>query len=126
MMKKIVLRLTLMCALLCASSLAYSAEHFGVKVYQGAQFDAEQTKAAREAVPFEIFCYRIKDSVKKVAAFYENQTGLLALGSDESSAMFMKEEDGATVRVLIASPWTDVRTGNAHPDTLIQILKAEE
>ena len=83
MMKTIALRLTLMCALLSASTLAFPAEHFGVKVYQGAQFDAEETKAAREAVPFEVFCYRTRDSVEKVAAFYENHAGLVSLGADE-------------------------------------------
>lgn len=124
--QNIAFKLALICVILVASTLAQAAEHFGVKVYQGAQFDEKETTAAREAVPVEVFCYRTKDSVEKVAAFYQNHPGLVSLGADETGAMFIKEEGGSTVRVMIASPWTDVKTGNSHSDTLIQILKAQE
>jgi OmpA-OmpF porin, OOP family len=103
-------------------------EHFGIKVYPGAQFDAEQTTSARQVLGSEVFCYRTKDEFKKVVAYYENHGGLVSLGTmfgSEKNAVYGKDESGSGVRISIESPWTDPKTGESRTDTMIQILKAE-
>jgi len=103
-------------------------EHFGIKVYPGAQFDAEQTTFARGVFGSKAFCYRTKDEFKMVVAYYENHGGLVSLGTmfdSEKNAVFGKDESGSAVRISIESPWTDPKTLESRTDTMIKITKAE-
>ncbi len=102
-----------------------SKEHFGVPVYPGATLDAEQTEFAKFHLGNAVFVYRTSDKVAVVSAFYMKTGRLKSIGADETSAVFMKDEEGSSVRVAISSPWTDPKTGESHSDTMIQILKGE-
>lgn len=102
-----------------------STEHFSVPVYPGATLDVEQTEFAKFHLGNAVFVYRTNDKVTDVTAFYSKTEGLKSLAADETTAVFMKDEEGSTVRVAIASPWTDPKTGESHSDTVIQILKGE-
>jgi len=105
------------------SGSAKTFEHFTVKIYPGAQLDAEQTKYAKDILGVEEYCYRTQESLNKVIAYYEKLGGLVCLSSDSNTALYTKDEEGSTVRLVIANPWTDPMTGKQRFDTLIQILK---
>ncbi|MEW6051751.1 MAG: OmpA family protein [Candidatus Zixiibacteriota bacterium] len=102
-----------------------SSEHFGVPVYPGATLDVEQTEFAKFHLGIAVFVYRTGDKPAAVSAFYMKSSGLKPLGADETSAVFVKDEEGSSVRVAISGPWTDPKTGESHSDTMIQILKGE-
>ena len=72
-----------------------------------------------------MFCYTTQDDFKKVKAFYDGLGGLESLGGDETSALYMRNITGSSIRISIANPWFDSRTGETHSSTMIQILKAE-
>ncbi len=95
----------------------------GVQVYPGARQDAEQTKFLRELAGADGCCFRTQDSLKKVAAFYQAQSGLTSMGVDETMGMFVKEGDGRTVYVKIASPWQPAKGGELQKDTSIVITR---
>lgn len=99
------------------------ADRFGVKVYEGARLDAEQTKFLRVTAGADGYCFRTKDGAEKVAAFYQQQPGLTSLGLDESGGLFVKEEDGRTVNIKIESPWKSAENGKLKQDTLITIIR---
>jgi outer membrane protein OmpA-like peptidoglycan-associated protein len=108
-----------------SSEIANADEPFGIKVYPGAQLDKEQTNFARNIMGGDMFCYVTQDDLKKVCTFYEGLGGLESLGSDETSALYMKNMAGSSIRITIGNPWFDSRTGETHSTTMIQILKAE-
>ena len=106
-----------------AGSGVQASEHFGVKVYPGAQFDEQQTNLVRNIFGFNAYCYISNDALKNVVAFYGKLEGFMSLGGDETSAIFIKDQDGQMVRIAIANPWLDSRTGEQRFETMIQFLK---
>jgi len=108
-----------------SSEIADTEESFGIKVYPGAQLDKEQTNFARNIMGGDMFCYVTQDDLEKVKAFYDGLGGLESLGSDETSALYVKSIEVMPIRIAIANPWFDSRTGESHSSTMIQILKAE-
>lgn len=95
-------------------------DKFGVKVYPGAKFDQATSKALKEQMGFNGFCYRTSDSVQKVADFYKKE-GLTLMGSVTKEAAMYQTKTG--VDVTIQSPWMDMASGKMMKDTLISIVK---
>ena len=106
--------------LFVAGMLAAGAEEkFGVKVYDGAKYDASTSKTVSESMSINAACYRTNDSVAKVVAFYSKQPGLESMGGDKEGAMFKKGD----VDITIQNPWMDMKSGKMMKDTLISIVK---
>ena len=101
----------------------HAVEQHGIRIYEGARLDEQETKFGREIAGADMYCYRTRDSVAKVTAFYKSQSGLTFMGGDESHSLFIKEEGNHMVRVAIANPWTAAGSGKMNTDTLIQIIK---
>ncbi len=106
-------------ALLAFAVSAGAEEKFGVKVYDGAKYDASTSKSVSEAMSIDASCYRTSDSVAKVVAFYKKQPGLNHMGGDGEGAMFKKGD----VDITIQNPWMDMKSGKMNKDTLISIVK---
>lgn len=103
---------------------ARAEERHGIRVYGGAILDTVETNFVQEVVGGDGYCFRTTDSVEKVSAFYRQLPGLVSRGGDESEERFVKElENGQTVYVMIASPWTAAKTGQLQEDTIIKIIK---
>ena len=98
---------------------AGAEEKFGVKVYDGAKYDASTSKTVSESMSINAACYRTNDSVAKVAAFYKKQAGLESMGENKEGAMFKKGD----VDITIQNPWMDMKSGKMMKDTLISIVK---
>jgi hypothetical protein len=105
---------------LCAGTIAARAEdRFGIKVYEGAKYDAETSKIVAESMSINAFCYRTNDGVAKVTGFYKTQPGLESMGESQEGAMFKK----GNVDITVQNPWMDMRSGKMMKDTLITIVK---
>ena len=108
------LTLTLLFTLMLASA----EERFGVKVYDGAKFDAE-TSAFVAQMGGQAACYRSADGLAKVLAFYTKLPGSSLIHTGAKGAYF--KVNG--VNVTVQSPWLNMKTGVHNTDTLISIVK---
>jgi hypothetical protein len=123
MMTRISLSLSVHMTIFASLASAHAIEQHGIRVYEGARLDEQETKFGSEIAGAYMYCYRTRDGVAKVTVFYKSQPGLTFMGGDESHSLFMKEDDNHTMRIGIANPWTAARTGRMNMDTLIQIIK---
>jgi len=114
--------LALLAVLLLVSVISVNAEEkFGVKVYDGAKYDAAVSKNVSETISINAACYRTNDSVAKVAEFYKKQPGMKYMGGEKVSAGF----SNGVVNVTIQNPWMNMINGKMMTDTLITIVKQE-
>jgi hypothetical protein len=121
-MRQIAFSLALLVTVCASFALLQGAEHFGVQVYGGARLDAEETAFMREKGGGDGYCYRTEDRVQEVTAFYQKQPGVISVGTDETGGMFLKEDDGHTVYITVASPWQPAKGGEMKKDTIISII----
>ena len=98
---------------------AKAEEKFGLKVYDGAKYDASTSKTVSESMSINAACYRTNDNITKVIEFYKKQSGLDFISGSKESAMFKK----ANVDITIQNPWMDMQSGKMMKDTLISIVK---
>jgi len=108
------LTLTLLFTLMLASA----EEKWGVKVYDGAKYDAE-TSAIVAQMGGEAACYRSTDGLSKVLDFYSKLPGSVRIHTGSKGAYF--KVNG--VNVTVQSPWLNMKTGAHNTDTLISIVK---
>jgi hypothetical protein len=109
-----VLSLTLFFALM----LATAEDKWGVKVYDGAKYDAE-TSAVVAQMGGEAACYRSSDALAKVVAFYSKLPGITVIHTGDKGAMFKLNG----ISITLQSPWLNMKTGAHNSDTLISIVK---
>ena len=102
-------------------TLAGAEEKFGVKVYDGAKYDAETTQAVNSAMKIDGACYRTDATVAQVNEFYKKQPGTTELHTSAKGGMFKK----GTVNTTVQSPWMNMKTGQHMTDTLISIVKTQ-
>ncbi|GAB4485543.1 MAG: hypothetical protein OHK006_11890 [Thermodesulfovibrionales bacterium] len=114
--------LVLLAVLLLVSVISAKAEEkFGVKVYDGAKYDAAISKNVSETISINAACYRTNDSVAKVTEFYKKQPGMKYMGGEKVSSGF----SNGHVNVTIQNPWMNMINGKMMTDTLITIVKQE-
>jgi predicted transcriptional regulator len=113
------LSVIIMVLLLACFVSAGAEEKFGIKVYDGAKYDASTSKSVSDAMHINASCYRTNDSVAKVVEFFKKQPGLNYMGGDKENGMFKKGD----IDITIQNPWMDMKTGNMMKDTLISIVK---
>ena len=118
-MKSGTLSVIIVAVLLAFAVSAGAEEKFGIKVYDGAKYDASTSKSVSDGMQINASCYRTNDSVAKVAAFYKKQSGLDHMGGDAQGEMFKKGD----VDITIQNPWMDMKSGKMNKDTLISIVK---
>jgi len=107
--------------LLAGIITAGTEEKFGVKVYDGAKYDASTSKTVSETMSVDASCYVTNDGVAKVVEFYKKQPGFELMGDSKEGAMFKKGK----IDITIQNPWMDMKTGNMVKSTLISIVKTE-
>jgi len=108
------LTLTLLFTLMLASA----EDKFGVKVYDGAKYDAE-TSAVVAQMGGQAACYRSADELTKLVAFYSKLPGITVIHTSAKGAMFKLNG----VNITLQSPWLNMKTGAHNTDTLISIVK---
>lgn len=108
------LTLTLLFTLMLASA----EDKWGVKVYDGAKYDAETTAFVAQ-MGGQAACYRSAAELSKVLAFYSKLPGSVLIHTGAKGAYF--KVNG--VNVTVQSPWMNMKTGVHNTDTLISIVK---
>ena len=109
----------IMVLLLACVVSAGAEEKFGIKVYDGAKYDAPTSKNLSETMSINAACYRTNDPVAKVVEFFKKQPGLQSMGENKEGAMFQKGD----IDITIQNPWMDMKSGKMMKDTLITIVK---
>jgi hypothetical protein len=105
-------------ALFFTMRMASAEDKFGVKVYEGAKFDADTTIFVQQ-IGGQAACYRSADSLAKVVAFYSKLPGVAVIHVGDKGAMFKL----SGVSITLQSPWMNMKTGVRNTDTLISIVK---
>ena len=108
----------LLSILFCSLALAQAEDKFGVKVYDGAKYDADTT-AILAQMGMQGACYRSSDALQKVIDFYSKLPGVTVVDTNDKGAMF--KLNGVTI--TLQNPWLDMKTGKHNTDTLISIVK---
>ena len=108
------LTLTLLFTLMLASA----EDKWGVKVYDGAKYDAD-TSAVVSQMGGQAACYRSADSLAKLVDFYSKLPGVAVIHKGDKGAMFKLNG----VSITLQSPWMNMKTGVRNSDTLISIVK---
>lgn len=98
---------------------ARAEEKFGVKVYDGAKYDASTSKIVSDSMSINASCYQTDDNIAKVIEFFKKQPGLKLMGESQESAMFKK----GNIDITVQNPWMDMQRGNMMKNTLITIVK---
>ncbi len=98
---------------------AGAEEKSGIKIYDGARYDASTSKTLSESMSINAACYRTNDKIAKVIEFYKKQPGVEFIGETKESAMFKK----GNIDITIQNPWMDMKSGKMMKDTLISIVK---
>ena len=98
--------------------LASAEDKWGVKVYDGAKYDAE-TSAFVAQMGGQVACYRSADGLAKLIAFYSKLPGVAVIHTGDKGAMFKLNG----VSITLQSPWMNMKTGVRNYDTLISIVK---
>lgn len=98
--------------------LASAEDKWGVKVYDGAKYDAD-TSAVVAQMGGQASCYRSSDELTKVIAFYSKLPGVAVIHTSAKGAMFKLNG----VSITLQSPWMNMKTGARNSDTLISIVK---
>ena len=114
------IRSTFLLSLLLLFTLmrASAEDKWGVKVYDGAKYDAD-TSAFVAQMGGQAACYRSADSLNKAIAFYSKLPGVTVIHTGEKGAMFKLNG----VSITLQSPWMNMKTGVRNSDTLISIVK---
>jgi maltose-binding protein MalE len=102
-------------------TMAGAEEKFGVKVYDGAKYDAETTQAVNTAMKIDGACYRTDATVAQVNEFYKKQLDTTEVHTSAKGGLFKK----GNVNITVQSPWMNMKTGQHMTDTLISIVKTE-
>ncbi len=98
--------------------LASAEDKWGVKVYDGAKYDAD-TSAFIAQMGGQASCYRSSDDLTKVIAFYSKLPGVTVVHTSAKGAMFKLNG----VSITLQNPWMNQKTGTRNTDTLISIVK---
>ena len=98
---------------------AGAEEKFGIKVYEGAKYDASLSKTVSESMSINASCYRTNDKIASVVEFYKKQSGFTFMGETKESAMFKN----GNIDITIQNPWMDMKSGKMMKSTLISIVK---
>jgi len=99
--------------------LASAEDKWGVKVYDGAKYDADTSAFVAKMAGQEAACYRSAESLAKLVVFYSKLPGVAVIHTGDKGAMFKLNE----VSITLQSPWLNMKTGAHNSDTLISIVK---
>jgi hypothetical protein len=108
----------LILTLLFTLMLASAEDKWGVKVYDGAKYDAD-TSALVAQMGGQAACYRSADSLANLVNFYSKLLGIAVIRNGDKGAM--SKLNG--VSITLQSPWMNMKTGVHNSDRLISIVK---
>jgi maltose-binding protein MalE len=100
-------------------AMAASEEKFGVKVYDGAKYDADTSQFIGAAMKVEAACYRTDAPAAQVNEFYRKQPGTTEVHTSARGGMFKKGD----ISITIQNPWMNMKSHQQMKDTLISIVK---
>ena len=105
--------------LIAGLTVAGADEKYGVKVYDGAKYDADTSQFIVTQMKADGACYRTDATVAQVNEFYKKQPGTTEVHTGPTGGMFKK----GNVNITVQSPWLNMKTGEHMKDTLISIVK---
>jgi len=109
-------------AILVAGLVTAGAEEkYGVKVYDGAKYDADTSQFLATQLKVDGACYRTDATVAQVNEFYKKQPGTTEVHTSANGGMFKK----GGINITIQSPWMNMKSGQHMKDTLISIVNAK-
>lgn len=100
-------------------TVAGAEEKHGVKVYDGAKYDAETSQFLITQMNVDGACYRTGATPVQVNEFYRKQPGTTEVSTHAKGGMFKK----GNIDITVQSPWLNMKTGEHMKDTLISIVK---
>jgi hypothetical protein len=110
-------------AILVAGLVTAGAEEkIGVKVYDGAKYDADASEFVITQLKADGGCYRTGATPAQVNEFYKKQPGTTEVHTSAKGGMFKK----GAITITVQSPWMNMKTGQHRTDTLISIVKASQ
>jgi len=98
---------------------AGAEEKYGVKVYEGATYDADTSQFLAASLKVEGACYRTNATPAQVNEFYRKQPGTTEVHTSPKGGMFKK----GNISITVQSPWMNMKTRQEMKDTLISIVK---
>ena len=101
-------------------TIARSEEKYGVKVYDGAKYDADTSQFLTTAMKADAACFRTDATAAQVDEFYRTQPGTTVVHTSAKGGMFKKGD----IDITVQAPWMNMKTGQHMKDTLISIVKA--
>ena len=101
--------------------VAGAEEKYGVKVFDGAKYDADTSQFLITQMKVDGACYRTDATPAQVNDFYKTQPGTTAVNTDATGGMFKK----GNVNITVQAPWMNMKTGQRMKDTLISIVKTQ-
>jgi maltose-binding protein MalE len=101
--------------------VAGAEEKYGVKVFDGAKYDADTSQFLITQMKVDGACYRTDATPAQVNDFYKTQPGTTAVHTDATGGMFKK----GNVNITVQAPWMNMKTGQRMKDTLISIVKTQ-
>jgi maltose-binding protein MalE len=101
--------------------VAGAEEKYGVKVFDGAKYDADTSQFLITQMKVDGACYRTDATPAQVNDFYRTQPGTTAVHTDATGGMFKK----GNVNITVQAPWMNMKTGQRMKDTLISIVKTQ-
>ena len=108
-------------AFVASLTMAGAEEKYGVKVYDGAKYDAETSQVLITAMKVDGACYRTGATPAQVNEFYRKQPATTEVHTSPKGGMFKK----GNVNITVQSPWLNMKTGQQMKDTLISIVKTQ-
>jgi len=101
-------------------TVAGAEEKYGVKVYDGAKYDAGTSKfVGGISGGEEAACYRASDSVAEVNSFYRKAPSVTVVHDFASAGRFKI----GLITITMQSPWQDMKTKEVNKDTLLCMVK---
>jgi len=120
-MKRRILAPAVLMTLVATLAPAGAEQRFGVKVYADATYDGETSQWVSNNMKVDAACYRTAADPINVNMFYEKMFGVTEVRKTNHTGLFKKGD----INITVQNPWTDVRTGQEHKDTLISIVKTK-
>jgi hypothetical protein len=120
-MKSRVTVLAVLIIFIAALAPVSAEQRFGVKVYADATYDGDTSQWVSTNMKVDAACYRTDADPIDVNQFYKKMFGVTEVQTTNHTGLFKKGD----INITVQSPWTDMKTGRQHKDTLISIVKTK-
>jgi len=121
-MRSRILFLAVLIVLIASLAAAGAEARFGVKVFPGATYDPDTSQWVSTNMKVDAACFRTNATPGDVNEFYRKQFAVTEVTISSRGGSLFKKGD---IDITVQNPWTDMKTGQQHKDTLISIVKTK-